>query len=74
MDILKFVILATVVGAFGALIAWLRSGTGTLHPPGARRRRQVATLMAPLDERARHDENAHDDTPLRAARGGQQCV
>ena len=34
MDLLGFVVVALVVGAFTALIAWLRSGRGDLHPPG----------------------------------------
>jgi len=31
---LGFVIVAVVVGAFFALIAWLRSGSGELRSPG----------------------------------------
>ena len=34
MDAIGFVVVALVVGAFFALIAWLRSGSGQLPPPG----------------------------------------
>ncbi len=34
MDLLGFVIVAVVVGAFFALITWLRSNGGELHTPG----------------------------------------
>ena len=35
MDLIGFAVVAVVVGAFFALIAWLRSGSGELHTPGA---------------------------------------
>ncbi len=34
VDLFAFALVAIVVGAFAALIAWLRSGSGELHPPG----------------------------------------
>jgi hypothetical protein len=34
MDLIGLVIVAVVVAAFFALVAWLRSGSGELHPPG----------------------------------------
>jgi len=34
MDLVGFVIVAVVVAAFFALVAWLRSGSGQLAPPG----------------------------------------
>jgi hypothetical protein len=34
VDVLPFAVLIVVAAAFIALIAWLRSGSGQLHPPG----------------------------------------
>jgi hypothetical protein len=34
VDLIGFVVVAVVVGAFFALIGWLRSSQGELHPPG----------------------------------------
>jgi hypothetical protein len=34
VDLFGFLIVAMVVGAFFALIGWLRSSQGELHPPG----------------------------------------
>jgi hypothetical protein len=34
MDVIGFAIVAVVVAAFFGLIAWLRSGSGEMRPPG----------------------------------------